>query len=390
MVPRQTNARPSWPSSDDTAVFNLIVIAIGCGVGAYLLWTNYHAAISAVVMHGAEREIGLLSHFTDRFNLAKREMAGSDPAGVTLRDLYFILHAIGLYVRLPAVAFMGVLAVLCGVWAAPSRFRRNLDHEALLREQVEHFPAARAFLRRRLSLSRLPDGIPRPADYALTAEEWIDRFAGDRRRGFDEARALEALIQQLGPRWRGPEAATPVVRVLFVAFALHMAESRDEAIALLGEVSASLGAVADETRTGPDVYLTLSVAVVNRADALLRDRAGFPEAQRVAARHAYTTPALMTLLNVARRRAGVLAPAQFAWLKLVDRPLWYALQSLGFESEGSGRYLHPNPRVEAAAARDHWASERAAGQPVTWPSVERALQALRQVHAARAAKQPIA
>jgi len=83
-------------------------------------------------------------------------------------------------------------------------------------------------------------------------------------------------------------------------------------------------------------------------------------------------------------RAGVLAPAQFSWVKLVDRPLWYALHSLGFESEGLGRYAHPNPRVEAAGARDHWATERAADRPVHWPAVERALEALKQAHAQRA------
>ena len=59
----------------------------------------------------------------------------------------------------------------------------------------------------------------------------------------------------------------------------------------------------------------------------------------------------MGLLNEARLKSGVLAPAQFVWLKLVDRRLWYALHSLGFETEGSGRYLHPNPRIEAAGAR---------------------------------------
>ena len=181
-------------------------------------------------------------------------------------------------------------------------------------------------------------------------------------------RAIEALTRQLGPRWQGPEAAAPDVRVLFVAFALHWVERRDEAIGLLGEVSASLSAAGEEERTGPDAYLVLPETLVRRVDALLQDRGWFSDAEQAAARHAYTTPALMTVLNTARLRAGVLAPAQFAWLKLVDRPLWYALHSLGFESEGIGRYLHPNARVEAAGARDHWASERAAGQPVTWPS----------------------
>jgi intracellular multiplication protein IcmP len=70
----------------------------------------------------------------------------------------------------------------------------------------------------------------------------------------------------------------------------------------------------------------------------------------IANRRAYTHTALMELLNKARLRGGVLAPGQVAWLKLVDRPLWYALHSLGFETEGLDRYCHPNPRVEAVGA----------------------------------------
>ena len=96
-------------------------------------------------------------------------------------------------------------------------------------------------------------------------------------------------------------------------------------------------------------------------------------------RHAYTNPAMMELLVEARRRAGVLAPAQFAWLKLVDRRLWYALHSLGYETDGFGRYLHPNPRVEAIGARDHWAAERAAGAPVIEPNLSRADRSAAQV-----------
>ena len=85
----------------------------------------------------------------------------------------------------------------------------------------------------------------------------------------------------------------------------------------------------------------------------------------------------MSLLIEARRVAGVLAPAQFLALKLVDRPLWYALHSLGFEGDGPGQNTHPNPRIEAIGARDHWAAERVAGRPLTQPSIARALAAVR-------------
>jgi intracellular multiplication protein IcmP len=168
------------------------------------------------------------------------------------------------------------------------------------------------------------------------------------------------------------------VRVLFAAMALHLALQRDEALALLGAASQSLAGSAPDLAEGPHEALTLSDAVVARADALILGR---PDLVALAAaytdRHAWAHPALMSLLNAARLRAGVLAPAHFAWLKLVDRSLWYALHALGFESEGMGRYLHPNPCVEALAARDHWALERAVGQPIEHPRFEQALLALR-------------
>jgi len=63
-----------------------------------------------------------------------------------------------------------------------------------------------------------------------------------------------------------------------------------------------------------------------------------------------------------RKRAGVMAPAQFNWLKLVDRRLWYALHSLGM----------PNPYVEARGARDHYAAECLIGEPIHAPSIDRA------------------
>jgi intracellular multiplication protein IcmP len=216
--------------------------------------------------------------------------------------------------------------------------------------------------------------MPRPADYALTPEEWIARFATGRDGDFDAAMARQALIRQLGPRWRGPREASPQISTLFAVFALHLAERRAEALRLLGDLSAGIANRDQDKPEGPDTALCLSEAAVAAADAVLRDSDLVTPALAIANRHAYAHTALMQLLNEARLRSGVLAPGQFAWLKLVDRPLWYALQSLGFE--GVGRYLHPNPRVEGAGACDHWAVERIAGTPVIEPSLDRAIAAL--------------
>jgi intracellular multiplication protein IcmP len=168
-----------------------------------------------------------------------------------------------------------------------------------------------------------------------------------------------------------------------VAFALHFNEHWEDAAALLDTVSVALASEGSASGDGPPAPLAIPADVLIHVRRLVADPVSFAEAQAITAKHAYTAPALMDLLNAARMRHGVLAPAQFAWLKLVDRPLWYALHSLGFETEGVGRYLHPNPRVEAAGARDHWAAECAVGEPLPIPSVARALAALQRQAARR-------
>jgi intracellular multiplication protein IcmP len=383
------NPRAAWPSSDDNTGFNLIVILLGCCVGAYLLWTCYHGEISACVIALRHHEIGFIQLFTDRYDLANRQMLAADPEGVTLRDLYGISHAVGVFFRIPAAVFMLLLAAICAARAAPARYKRAFDLDALIREQAQSFRTSTAFVRRRLHLvppafaaAGAALGDPRPADYALTPEEWIARFATACDGDFDEAGARCALLRQLGPHWRGVEDASPPVCCLFAAFALHLAQRRADALRLLGDLSASLANSDQDKPDGPDTPLALPASACAVADAFLGDAELVTPALAIANRHAYTHTVLMELLNTTRLRAGVLAPGQFAWLKLVDRPLWYALHSLGFETEGVGRYLHPNPRVEAIGARDHWAVERLAGEPLIEPNVDRAVEALRKVAAA--------
>ena len=378
----QPNPRATWPSGDDDTGFNLIVILLGCCLGSYLLWSNYHAEISAAVMALHHHEILVIQHFTDRYGLADAQMARADPDRVTLRDLAGIARDVGMFFRIPAAGLMLLLALVCAVRAAPSRYRRAFDLDRLIGEQAISFRTTAAFAGRRLRLVP-PAAEPLPADYAATAAEWIARHATDSDGRFSEPAACRALAHQLGPPWHGLEHAQPHVRCLVAAFALQLAQRRDEALDLLGDLSASLASPGKDGPEGPARPLALPPWVVSRADAVLRRDELAAPARAVTGRHAYTHTALMSLLNEARRSAGVLAPGQFVWLKLVDRRLWYALHSLGFETEGFGRYLHPNPRVEAIGARDHWAVERIAGAPVSRPSQDRAVEALRKAAAER-------
>jgi intracellular multiplication protein IcmP len=247
-----------------TTPFNLIVILLGSCVGAYLLWTSCHSEISAGVMALRHDEIAFVRHFTDRYELADRQMLAADQEGVTPRDLYSISHAVGMFFRIPAAVFMLLLAAICAVRAAPARYKRAFDLDGLIREQAALFRTSAAFARGRLRLV-LPAfasagsalGEPRPADYPLTPEEWIARFATGLDGDFDEAAARCALGRQLGSRWRGLEEASSELRCLFAAFASHLAQRRVDALRLLGDFSAGLANSNQDKPEGPETPLAL-------------------------------------------------------------------------------------------------------------------------------------
>jgi len=247
-----------------------------------------------------------------------------------------------------------------------------------MREQAKTFRTTAAFVERQLGLVPPRDGEPRPADPALHPDEWITRYATAAGGGYDAAAAHAELARQLGPLWHGVGHAAGHVRVLYAAFALHLQQRRTASLALLGDMAEALATPEPgEGPAGPEQPLPLPLSLVRFAEEVLRDPDVADPARAATARHGYTAPALMSLLTEARRRSGVLAPAQFNSFKLVDRRLWYALHSLGFPAEGLGQHPHPNPLVEAIGARDHWAAECLAGEPLALPSVARAASCIR-------------
>lgn len=387
-MPPTSRGRASWASNDDHLLYSAVVIAVGLAFYGWLLWDNYHAEISAGFVRIAHWHIRALRWLTSDHDIFRsvaeyyddldRRMLAADPARMTLAKLWEVAGVVGSPFRWPAALFLAGLGVLCFFRAAPARFTRKLDLDGLIREHAKTHRTTAAFVERKLGLVPPRAGEPRPADPALHPGEWIERYATAEGGGYDEAAARAELARQLGPVWQGVVRAAPHVRVLYAAFALHLVGRLPDALALLGDMSEALAAPeADEGPGGPEHPLALPASVAAVADEFLRDPEVAGGAKAATSRHAHTAPALMGLLNEARRRHGSFQPALFVALRLVDRRLWYALHSLGFAADAPGQDLHPNPCVEAVGARDHWAAEIVAGGPLLVPSVERAVLAVR-------------
>jgi intracellular multiplication protein IcmP len=376
-VPPPAQGRTNLPSADDHTLWSLLVSLGGTVFLFWYVWDSYHTEISAGFVTAAHWHIRALGRSTRDLDALDAAMLAANPARMTFGKLQEVGTVIGGHLRAPAALLLGGLGVLCFLRAAPTRFTRRLDLDGLMREQATTYRSTAAFLERRLGIVAPRAGEPRPADPALHPNEWIKRHAV-RKGVYDDAAACGEMARQLGPLWQGVAVAAPHVRVLYAAFALHLVQRRQDALALLGDMAEALATPEPgEGPAGPERPWPLPSFVAARADEVLCDPEVASTAKAVAAFHGYTATVMMSLLNEARRRSGVLAPAQFNGLKLVDRRLWYALHSLGFPAEGLGRDQHPNPLVEAIGARDHWASECAARGPLVVPSIERAAEAVR-------------
>ena len=369
--------RAAWASNDDYIAIGCAIVLIGLGFFAYQAWITYHAEISWGVFYLQHWKMQLIAHFTDQYAQQDASVLAARPERATVWQLLGLMNNVGLFFRIPAAGLMLILAVACYLGAAPSRYCRRFDLTGLRQEQARYFRWAGAMLGRSLHLVRIGKGEPRPADPALRVEEWAERYAKHKNGEFDETRAARALVRQLGDKWQGLANAKPHVRCMLAIFALHLGGRREEILQFLGNMAEALPLHPGDGKGGPAKFLTLPEALIRLADKVLIDSELRRPALEIANRHGYTTPALMSVLNEARRRSGVLAPAAFNALKLVDRPLWYALHSLGFPGDGPGQNIHPNPRVEALGARDHWAAERAMRHPLSVPEIKQALDTIR-------------
>jgi intracellular multiplication protein IcmP len=87
--------------------------------------------------------------------------------------------------------------------------------------------------------------------------------------------------------------------------------------------------------------------------------------QDIVSKHAYVLTVLPSLL-VGARDDGVVPSSEFLWLKIVDRRLWYILNSVGRQT----------PFVEVGGPFAHWLAEQEMGRRSLVPMIDEAIKAL--------------
>lgn len=279
---------------------------------------------------------------------------------ITTDSLGVIGRIVGGYLR-----WFLVIAALIGAYMAIFVSKRNgfkTRHtlESFIKLQAKIWPVIAPIANfnpskasARIPGTRIPDKIP-PFAEAFAPEEWLSFHRISVENGIPDRESVRrALLKQLGPRWTGYDALPVYMQALAAAFALKGVQRRDESDDFLGKLSLCWSV---EKGFAP------SAEIMGQIRKILKDPDVGGKALEIAAKHAYRTTALLGTLKWARYMGGVLAAAQFLWLRAVDRELWYALNNLGrrsFHMEGAGAMAHymaeegaqkalPTPRLDTA------------------------------------------
>src|SRR3990167_2070372 len=162
--------------------------------------------------------------------------------------------------------------------------------------------------------------------------------------------AYRAFVVQLGLLWTGIDNLPIHIQALIVIFMARVTGQRPLAKKILSQIALSAA-------TGKLDFTGVSEAI-KQFDSHRFIR-------WLEARHAYVTTLMATLLEISRSD-GVLASAEFLWLKTVDRRLWYVLNSVGRRTA----------TVEIAGVFSHWQAEKRIGRALKTPMIKNAVDAL--------------
>jgi len=279
---------------------------------------------------------------------------------VTTDSLGFIGDYVGKYLRWLVLIACGWFAYYAGFVSKKNGFKTRHNLESFIKVQSQIWPVITPITNfsptkhsARILGSEVPDKIPLFAE-PFAPEEWLSFHRVPVVNGVPDREAVRrAFCLQLGPRWSSYTELPPYMQALAAAFALKGVQRREESDEFLGRISVCWSA---------EKGYRLTPELLSEIKSILKDPEVGGKALAIANKHAYRTTSMIGLLKWARFMGGVLAAAQFLWLRGVDRDLWYALNNQGrrsFHTEGAGSIAHfmaeeqagkalPIPRMDTA------------------------------------------
>lgn len=326
-------------NGQDNSMDMLWIMALVFGVLA-LVWYLKHDAISALIMQLRVWQIRLAGPFGGELAPVRDWLLRTPPATVHFEELNVVSELVGHVWRWPVALLLGGLGASLMFMHPAQNLRRRFSMQTLVESTVGDWPQIAIVKDLELVKIDIETGpwamCKRPVDFALHHK----LLRPDRTLLTEQAERVFAA--QMGPLFDGVTRMRAHERALCALFILRVLGDRDGAMRLTEQfaVSAAAGKL---DLTGVDTILTEQGGKAPIADLL----------RTLTNQHAYVRTFLASLL-IRARQDGVLASADFLWLKPLDRVLWYTLNNVGRRvawTECAGVYAHWQVELEAVKAR---------------------------------------
>lgn len=366
-------AQPQQNSTDQTANFFWLLVIICLAMFAVWFFKRQWFIIPIFWMRIAEVKLILWSAFgwdylarwlplptidVATLNRIQTYIFTVNPLNVDWDDFATINKTIGEIIRFPFMLILGILGLISLFRHASMRFRNVYTMDKLKHSEHENWPQITPVLEIDLvkedpeigpwSMAKTPLMFCKEHNIArLEADPHIE----DRRIWIiDEGIANRAFTMQLGQLWQGVDALPIHTKALLVVFLCRAHKDRKTASNLLAQIASSAS------------HGKLNFAGVTE---LAEKYKSSKYLKWVEKRHAYIYTVMACLLEMARSD-GVVATAEFLWLKPVDRRLWYMLNSVGRQTAV----------VEVAGPFAHWLAEKKLQRKLKTPMTREAVTAL--------------
>jgi intracellular multiplication protein IcmP len=328
-----------------------------------VIWYELHAQIVGFIFKIKLWEAQFVSLFTSSTEVERAitYLKTVDPSSVSFDQFNDVSAAVGAFFSYPLAVLFLVMAFFLYRADTRSRYKKIYTMSSLFKQELSNWPQLTPIGKMDLlntsinegpwAMSMTPKAFAKKYDLLLIEAPEKNVFSHE---GYKvtvlKNKAKEVFTLQLGAFWEGVERLSPHRRALFAIFIAKLNRDDKAAMAFAHQISRS-------TARGKFDF--------SGADALIKKYGETKLTQKIIQRHAYVLTVLAGVLQGARED-GVLPTSEFIWLKPIDRPLWYMLNSLGRQT----------PFVEVAGPFAHWLAEQQLRRKILSPMIDEAVTGL--------------
>lgn len=277
--------------------------------------------------------------------------------GTSFQALQDMSYDVGSYLRYPTIIVLAALAFFVYSKNVTMKFKTVFNMKRLREQENKNWPQITPILKHNLIKEDIDKG---PWAMSMTPMQFCKRFDliqeevdddGKKKAILKNNAAGNYFVLQLGSLWQSAKSLPIHARALFAIFAACANQDRKAADVLLDQIAYSAADNGKLNFAGTDELLAkyIDSKVVTRA----------------VQKHAYVLTVMASMLELARTN-GVLASAEFLWLKPIDRRLWYVLNSVGRQTAVP----------EVAGPFAHWLAEKKLSRALQVPMIDEAVRSL--------------